>query len=133
MRTNEGLRYYARFPVRWPVTYGNDELFGQGNVLDVSHAGCQLADTMPVAAGMVLKLWILPSHREDQLCVEEARVLWVKDYEFGIELRYLPSRDQRWLMGFLESAERRNSFRTLLQLPSKEDLAAMPLTLPVKE
>ena len=119
MNTNEGLRYHARFAVKWPVTYGNEELFGRGTVLDVSHAACQLAGTMPVAVGMRLKLWIAPPHRENSLCVDEARVLWVKDHGCGLEFRGLSSRDQRWLMGFLETAERRNSFQRLLQSPSK--------------
>jgi hypothetical protein len=133
MKTTKSLRHHARFAVRWPVTYWNEGLFGQGTVLDVSHVGCQMAGTMPVAVGIVLKLWIRPPYREDKLCVEEARVLWAKDYEFGLELRRLPARDHRWLMGFLETAERRNSFRRFLQSPTKEDLAAMPLALPVKE
>ena len=133
MKTNEGLRHYARFAVKWAVIYWNEGLFGQGTVLDVSHVGCQMAGTMPVSVGMVLKLWIAPSHREDKLCVEEARVLWTKDNEFGLELRRMPASDHRWLLGFLETAERRNSFRRLLQSPTKEDLAAMPLALPLKE
>ena len=133
MKSNEGVRCHPRFRVRWPATYWNEGLFGQGTVLHVSHLGCQLAGTMPAAVGMLLKLWISSPHREEPLCVEEARVLWVKEYEFGVELRRLPSSDHRWLMGFLESAERRNSFRGLRQSPSKEDLDAMPLALPVKE
>ena len=129
VNAKEGLRQQARFAVRWPVTYWNEGLFGQGTILDVSHIGCQLAGTMPVSVGMLLKLWISPLHKEEHLCVEEARVLWVRDYEFGLELRRLPSTDHRWLAGFLETAERRSSFRQTTAAIT--DLAEKPLALPV--
>lgn len=133
MKSNEGLRHHVRFAVKWPVTYWNERLWGQGTVLDVSHVCCQLAGTITVAVGMVLKLLVSPPHKEEKLCIEEARVLWVRGYEFGVELRHLPSTDHYWLIGFLERAERRNSFRRGLQHPTKQDLAAMPLALPVKD
>ena len=95
------------FVARWPVTYWNDELFGQGTVLEISHAGCRMAGTMIVTEGVPLKLWIAPPDKQDQLCVEEARVLRVKDYEFEVAFRRLAAIDQRELLAFLENAERR--------------------------
>jgi hypothetical protein len=43
--------------------------------------------TMPVAAGMVLKVWISPAHREEALYVKEARVLRAQANVFELELR----------------------------------------------
>jgi hypothetical protein len=130
METIKGLRHHARFVVRWLVLYGNDELLGQGTLLDVSHVGCQLAGTMPVAVGMVLKLWVSSSHKEDQLCVEEARVIWVRGQEFGLELR---PQDRQWLMAYLDNVERRVRYRRTMRSPTQEDLAALPPYLPVRD
>jgi PilZ domain len=88
MKDIEERRHHTGFRVRWPVTYCNDELFGQGTILDVSHRGCEIAGTMSVAVGMRLKLWISPP-REEHLCIEQAQVLWVKDHEFGLRFRHL--------------------------------------------
>jgi len=134
MKTNERIRHHARFAVWWPVTYWNENvLFGQGTMLDISHVACRLAGTMPVAVGMVLKVRIALPHREDPLFVHDARVLWAEGCKFGLELRGLSPTDHRWLMGFLQNAERRNSFRQVNQSPTMEDLAAIPLALPLKE
>jgi hypothetical protein len=88
---------------------------------------------MPVAVGMVVKVRIALPHREEPLYVHEARVLWTEGCRFGLELRGLSSTDHRWLIGFLQNAERRNSFRHVTQSPTMEDLAAVPLALPLKE
>jgi hypothetical protein len=133
MATKEFLRCHARFSVKWPATYWNEGLFARGTILDISQIGCQMAGTMSVAPGMLLKLWIAPPYGEDTLCIEEARVLWSKDYEFGLELRYMLPDDRQWLIRYLELAERRNSFRKLAEPPSREDLAAMPLALPLRD
>lgn len=133
MATKEFLRCHARFSVKWSATYWNEGLFGQGTILDISQVGCQMAGTMPVAAGMLLKLWVAPPSGEHTLCIEESRVLWSKDHEFGLELRYMLPDDRQWLIRYLELAERRNSFRKLAEGPNKEDLAAMPLSLPLGE
>lgn len=66
-----------------------------------------MAGTMIVTEGVRLKLWIAPPDKQDQLCVEEARVLGVKDYEFEVAFRRLAAIDQRELRVFLENAERR--------------------------
>ena len=134
MKMNEGFRHHARFAVWWPVTYWNEDLlFGQGTVLDISHVACRLAGTMPVAVGMVLKVRIAPPQREDPLYVQEGRVLWAKGCIFGLELRGLSAIDHRWLVGFLQNAERRNSYRQVSQVPTMEELAAMPLALPLRD
>ena len=103
--------YHSPFATTWPVNYWNDELFGQGTVLNISPLGCRVAGTMTVTEGARLKLWMSPPHKEDQLCVEEARVLWVNNYEFGVEFRQLAAIDQRELATFLENAEHCQTLR----------------------
>ena len=103
-------RKHPRFAVKWPVTYGNGGLFGNGTVENVSQNGCRIAGRRTAAVGMRLKLSIVPAYKDEPLCVEDAQVRWVKDYEFGVEFRYLPPVDHRELMGFLETAKHRQSF-----------------------
>jgi hypothetical protein len=82
---------------------------------------------------MLLKLSISATHKEDKLCVEEARVLWVKEDTFGLEFRLLPPIDHRWLIRFLDNGKRRNSYRIVDQTSAIEDLAAKPLVLPLRD
>ena len=133
MKTGPGRRNHARFRVDWPVMYSTGGLTGKGRLLDLCLVGCQVEGTGPVTIDMVLQLSISPAHKEDQLCVEEGRVLWVKERVFGLELRRLPPMDHRWLIRFLDNAERRNSYRTSDQSSAVEDLAAKPLALPLRD
>jgi hypothetical protein len=126
-------RHYGRFMVQWPMLYANEELIGRGTLVNVSHAGCQIVGTMPVTVGMLLKVWISPGHREEALYVEEARVLWVKEHQFGLDLRHLTPNDQRWLRAYLETAERRNSFRVNGQPAGTRGLTAMPIQLSIRK
>ena len=94
--------------VQWPLLSANEDLVGQGTLLTLSHwecqvGECQVAGTIPVATGMVLKLWISPKHRDDAIYVEEARVLWARANEFGLELREVDIEDYEWLVSFLDS------------------------------
>lgn len=108
MASVKECRHHIRLTVQWPLLYANKELIGQGTLLSVSHwesqvGECKVAGTIPVATGMVLKLWISPAHREDALYVEEARVLWTRANEFGLELHEVDDEDHQWLMKFLEN------------------------------
>lgn len=127
MKTMQEQRQHPRSVAIWPVTYWNDELFGQGTVLNISPLGCRIAGTMTVVDGMQLKLWISPSNKEEALSVEEARVRWVKDHEFGVEFRRLAAIDHRELAVFLEHAERRHRFQAVQQSCDRHEVAAKPL------
>ena len=126
------IRRTARFAVRWPLLYGTDDLIAEGTLLDVSVAGCRFAGTMLVEPGMPLWLRLYPEEREGLISIEQARVVWIKSNEFGLELHYVPPADRQWLMKFLEGAERRLAFQGV---PTPTDAAfdAMPLTLAIKE
>lgn len=93
--------------VAWPLLYANKELIGEGTLLKLStDRSCHVAGTMPVAVGMVLKVWISPANRDEALYLQEARVVWVRGHEFGIELRQVDLDDHQWLMRLLINAER---------------------------
>ena len=109
----------SRLEVQWHVLYANKSLIGQGTLLTVSHEGCQVAGTMPVAVGMVLKIWISPADRDEALYVKEARVLWVRGHQFWLEFRQVDAHDHQWLINFLENAD--------MASDSKSDASDMPL------
>ena len=88
------IRRTARFAVRWPLVYGNDDLIAQGTLLDVSATGCRFAGTMPLEPGMPLWLQVHPEQREGLISIEQASVVWIKNNEFGLELKQLRPADQ---------------------------------------
>jgi hypothetical protein len=96
----------SRLEVQWLVLYANKKLIGQGTLRNVSHEGGQVVGTMPVAVGMVLKIWISPADRDEALYVKEARVLWVRGHEFWLEFRQVDVQDHQWLINFLKNAGR---------------------------
>jgi hypothetical protein len=134
MKQSKAGRRNARFAVQWPLIYGTDELIGNGTLLDLSALGGRVVGTMPVEPGMHLWLRLSPQHRSDEVRIEKARVTWVRNHEFGIELKGLSPADHYWLMKFLERAERRSTFNNMPKFaPSDEELSLRPLSLPVKD
>jgi hypothetical protein len=88
--------------IKWPVLYANRDLIGQGTLLEFSDVGCQVMGTMPVAVGMILKVWISPEHRDEALFIKEARVVWAHAQRFGLELREMDDQDHAWLIRYLK-------------------------------
>ncbi|THJ18512.1 MAG: hypothetical protein CAF42_009430 [Nitrospira sp. CG24B] len=101
-RTNP-MRRHSRFPVSWPVVYGNDALLAEGTVLDLTALGWRVVGSMPVVPGMQLTLQVSIPERSAPLCVYRATVLWVKDHEFAIEAHEMASIDQAWVAEFLQN------------------------------
>ncbi|MGQ0556251.1 MAG: hypothetical protein ACT4PN_09960 [Nitrospiraceae bacterium] len=99
-RTNP-VRRHSRFPVSWPVLYGNNAFFAEGTVLDLTARGWRVAGSMPVTPGMQLTLQVSIPERSAPLCVHRATVLWVLDHEFAIEAHEMAPIDQAWVAEFL--------------------------------
>lgn len=99
-RTNP-MRRYSRFPVSWPVLYGNDAFLAEGSVLDLTARGWRIAGSMPVVPGMQLTLKVSVPDRATLLCVHRATVLWVHDHEFAIEAHEMTPIDHGWVNEFL--------------------------------
>lgn len=95
------VRRYSRFPVRWPMLYGSDELVAEGTVLDLTSLGWRLAGSMPVVPGMQLTLQVSVPERSTPLRIQRATVLWVKDHEFAIEAHEMAPIDHAWVVEFL--------------------------------
>jgi len=99
-RTNP-VRRHSRFPVSWPVLYGNNAFLAEGTVLDLTALGWRVVGSMPVVPGMQLTLQVAIPERSAPLCVHRATVLWVKDHEFAIEAHEMAPIDQAWVTEFL--------------------------------
>lgn len=95
------MRHHSRFPVSWPVLYGNNTFLAEGTVLDMTALGWRVAGSMPVAPDMQLTLQVSVPERSTSLRVQRATVLWVKDYEFAIEVHEMAAIDQDWIAEFL--------------------------------
>ena len=88
--------------VQWPALYASADLVGKGTVLQVSDHECLVAGTMPVSTGILLKVWISPPNRADALYVREARVVWARKHEFGLEMTEVDADDRQWLLRFVQ-------------------------------
>ena len=100
-RTNP-IRRHSRFPVSWPVLYGDGSFLAEGTILDLTSLGWKVAGAMPVAPGMRLSLKVSIPDRSTPLYIHHATVLWVKDHEFAIEAHEIEPSDQIWVKEFLQ-------------------------------
>ena len=134
MDLQKALRRHSRFPVQWPALYCGDDLVGVGTILDVSLMGCRLAGTMPPKPGLRLSVTLYPSYQDRAILVEEARVKWIADEQFGIEFVKVRTADLQWLIGYLDQAERRKSFKAIAGSgPLSEDMTSTPVSVPLLE
>ena len=104
MNRTHPVRRHTRWPVHWLMLYGNEEFVAKGTVLDVTARGWRVEGPMPVHPGMRLIIWAWPPEKPEGLHVGDASVLWVKGYEFGLEIQDLNPIDQEWLTQFLARA-----------------------------
>lgn len=95
------MRRHSRFPVSWPLLYGNEAFVAEGTVLDLTALGWRVAGSIRVVPGMELSLQVSVPERSTPLCVRRATVLWVHDQEFAIEAHEMTTVDQAWVTEFL--------------------------------
>ena len=75
---------HSRETVHCLMVYGNEEFVANGTVLDVTATGFRAEGPMPVHPGMRLNISVWLPEKPEGLHVEDATVLWVKGYEFGL-------------------------------------------------
>ncbi len=102
MTRTHPVRCHTRWPVQWLMLYGNEEFVANGTVLDVTARGWRVEGPMPVHPGMRLNIWAWPPEKPEGLHIGDTTVLWVKGYEFGLEIQDLNPIDQEWLTQFLD-------------------------------
>ena len=104
MNRTHPVRRHTRWPVQWLMLYGNEEFVAKGTVLDFRATGWRMEGPMPVHPGMRLSLWVWPPEKPEAFHIEAATVLWVKGFEFGLEVQNMDPIDHAWLTQFLDRA-----------------------------
>ena len=65
--------------------FGEDDFEGEAVLLDISASGCRASSSIPLAAGMILRLSLfLPDHQWP-LRINQAIVRWIDNNQFGLE------------------------------------------------
>jgi PilZ domain len=97
------------FNVQWPILYRGQDFVGEGTMVDLSLEGGRFAGTMPVAVGMQLGLFIDSPLKSEDLIIEEAVVIWVREQEFGARFARIKTDDHQWLRRYIDDlAEQQN-------------------------
>ncbi len=81
--------------------FGEEDFEGEGLILDLSTAGCQVRSLIPVQVGMTLRLSLFLRDQVWPVRIEGAVVRWVKGTSFGlefVEIRSGPRERIRWLL-----------------------------------
>jgi hypothetical protein len=121
------MRRHSRFPVSWPVLYGNDAFLAEGTVLDLTARGWRVTGSVPVVPGMQLTLKVSVPDRSTPLSIHRAIVLWVKEHEFAIEANEIAPDDKAWVTEFLRhKLGLMWTLQTTDQKPSQETRATQP-------
>lgn len=100
-----GTRQPGRFRLTFSCVDGRQLVMSDGQVMDLSHEGIGISSNRLLKQGMELALFIELPDSEDQLCVPEARVSWVKGRRFGVALRTLRLEDRNRLRLYLGERE----------------------------
>ena len=130
------VRRHSRFPVSWPVLYGDGAFLAEGTVLDLTARGWRVAGSMPVLPGMQLTLKVSVPDRSTPLYIHRAIVLWVKEREFAVEANEIAPDDQTWVAEFLrhklglmwmsQTVDQEHSHQTRATQPHGKSLLAQP-------
>jgi len=85
-----GDRHKDRRGRRMPLScrlffFGEDDFEGEAALLDISASGCRASSSIPLSAGIILRLSLfLPDHQWP-LRINQAIVRWIDNKEFGLE------------------------------------------------
>lgn len=83
------LRKDQRLNKLLSMRYRVDGIVGEGLIKDLSLNGSSMTGNVPVSVGMALTLQIIFPGDPEPLRINEARVKWVKDSDFGVDFERL--------------------------------------------
>lgn len=83
MDKRQHLRVRVQF--RSHFSTKNQMVAGDGDLRDLSPAGCRIASAKNVQPGAELELCIFPGDEPNPLIIDGASVRWVKAQEFGLK------------------------------------------------
>ncbi len=98
---------FRRLPVRCPITFSGDYIFGKGTVINVSEGGWKVqSHHTRVPKGAYLTLQISLPNEDTPIKVDEAVVRWSKGREFGLEFVRMQPEEQARLRRFIDTFDR---------------------------
>lgn len=107
LRKDERRAFRSRVACR--LTYsgrrGHVVFVGEGLTIDISPRGLGVRGNQPVHVGMLLSLCLQVPGEPVPLFIEEARVMWVNQRRFGVELRRLALKNRLQLRRMLRSSD----------------------------
>lgn len=65
--------------------FGEDDFEGEATLLDISASGCRASSSIPLTAGMMLRLSLFLHDHQWPLRINQAVVRWIDNQEFGLE------------------------------------------------
>ena len=94
-------RYKKRVQYEALANFSNNDLTGQGRVIDLTVPGCQIECTQRVLRGQYLELQISLPGGTSAIAVKLAAVRWTKGNRFGVEFIRMGRSDQEVLETFM--------------------------------
>lgn len=112
------IRRYIRLPVEFAVEFSGEESFGEGVLTDLSMGGGSVVSDQPVQVGWLLRLRIPLSDTEKPVVVQQAKVKWVGEGQFGLEILVMSKEDQQRLNQFIVGTINKSPRRSRPSTPS---------------
>ena len=78
-------RQHPRVDLQFPISFTDDGMQGQGEILNLSLKGCAVQSEVSVARGTYLSLELYLPGDADPVNIELASVRWVSLRQFGVE------------------------------------------------
>ena len=99
-------RREQRVPVDFRLMYSaegerEELIMGDGSVLDLSTKGLHIRGNTPVKPGLDMTLFLYLPDGRDPLFVLNAKVVWSKGHQFGVEILTMNLRERNRLRYFL--------------------------------
>ncbi len=82
-------RRHTRYTSKFPVTFTNEKVTGEGTAINVSREGCLIESDTQVEQDAYLAMTIHFPQLLMPLEVELAAVRWIEGRVFGVEFRYM--------------------------------------------
>jgi hypothetical protein len=93
-------RYSPRVPVEGSAVFANDEMTGEGRVIDLSLPGCLLETPKSVRSGEYVRLKLSLPDKKSPMNVPLAVVRWAVGNRIGLEFIRSSEEDQARLSSF---------------------------------
>jgi hypothetical protein len=98
-------RIRRRVQVDYPASFTGDEGSGQGTVINLTIAGCEIESHIPLPIGARLCLHVQMPGARPPIIIAHAIVRWRKEDRFGLEFVRFEDEAKQQLMDMLNQGE----------------------------